>query len=137
MCGGSSTVLCVGPDRRPFLLSFLVLGSERGRYSFASSRAMTTFVLVPGGSVGGWHSSEVADRLRKAGHRVEVIEQLPSGGTDPAALGGLAADAEAVKQIVERIGEPVILMGHSYGGVVITELADHPAVAHSVYLDAF
>jgi hypothetical protein len=32
---------------------------------------MTTFVLVPGGFVGGWYWSEVADRLRKAGHRVE------------------------------------------------------------------
>jgi pimeloyl-ACP methyl ester carboxylesterase len=66
-----------------------------------------------------------------------VIEQLPSAGTDPAALGGLAADAEAVKQAVERVGEPVVLVGHSYGGMVITELADHPAVAHSVYLAAF
>jgi hypothetical protein len=68
---------------------------------------MTTFVLVHGAWVGGWYWSEVADRLRKAGHRVEVIEQLPSAGTDPAALGDLAADAEAVKQTVDRgmIGE--------------------------------
>ncbi|MCW2702075.1 MAG: putative esterase [Blastococcus sp.] len=98
---------------------------------------MTNFVLVPGGFVGGWYWSEVADRLRKAGHRVEVIEQLPSAGTDPAALGDLAADADAVRQAVERVGEPVVLVGHSYGGMVITELADHPAVAHSVYLAAF
>jgi pimeloyl-ACP methyl ester carboxylesterase len=97
---------------------------------------MTTFVLVHGGFVGGWYWSEVADRMRKAGHRVEVIEQLPSAGTDPAALGDLAADAESVKQTVERVGEPVVLVGHSYGGMVITELADHPAVAHSVYLAA-
>lgn len=98
--------------------------------------AMATFVLVHGGFVGGWYWSEVADRLRKAGHRVEVIEQLPSAGTDPAALGDLAADAEMVKQTVERIGEPVVLVGHSYSGMVITELADHPGVAHSVYLAA-
>jgi pimeloyl-ACP methyl ester carboxylesterase len=98
---------------------------------------MTTFVLVPGGFVGGWYWSEVAARLRKAGHRVDVVEQLPSAGTDPASLGGLAADAEAVQQAVERVGEPVVLVGHSYGGMVITELADHPAVAHSVYLAAF
>src|SRR3954452_22070197 len=101
------------------------------------TRAMTNFVLVHGGFIGGWYWSEVADRLRKAGHRVEVIEQLPSAGTDPAALGDLAADAKAVKQTVERIGEPVVLVGHSYGGMVITELADHPAVAHTVYLSAF
>lgn len=101
------------------------------------TRAMTNFVLVQGGWVGGWYWNEVADRLRKAGHRVETIEQLPSSGTDPAALGGLAADAAAVKQVVEKVGEPVVLVGHSYGGMVITELADHPAVAHSVYLAGF
>jgi pimeloyl-ACP methyl ester carboxylesterase len=98
---------------------------------------MTNYVLVPGGWVGGWYWSEVADRLKTAGHRVEVIEQLPSAGTDPATLGGLAADANAVKQAVEGVGEPVVLVGHSYGGMVITELADHPAVTHSVYLAAF
>jgi nucleoside-diphosphate-sugar epimerase len=69
---------------------------------------MTNFVLVHGGFVGGWLWSEVADRLRKAGHRVEVIEQLPSSGPDPAALGDLAADAEVLTQTVERVGEPVV-----------------------------
>lgn len=56
---------------------------------------MTNFVLVQGGFVGGWYWGEVADRLRKAGHRVETIDQLPSAGNDPAALGDLAADVEA------------------------------------------
>jgi pimeloyl-ACP methyl ester carboxylesterase len=97
---------------------------------------MANFVLVHGGFVGGWYWSEVAHRLEKAGHRVEVIEQLPSAGPDPAVLGDLAADVEVVKQAVERVGEPVVLVGHSSGGMVITELADHPSVAHSVYLAA-
>jgi nucleoside-diphosphate-sugar epimerase len=67
---------------------------------------MTNFVLVAGGFVGGgWYWSEVADRLRKGGHSVEVIEQLRSTGTDPAALGDLAA-AEAVMQAVTRVGNP-------------------------------
>jgi len=34
------------------------------------------------------------------------------------------------------VGEPVVLVGHSYGGMVITELADHPRVSHSVYVAA-
>jgi pimeloyl-ACP methyl ester carboxylesterase len=65
-----------------------------------------------------------------------VVEQLPSVGTDPAELGDLAADVEVVKQAVERVGEPVVLVGHSSGGMVITELADHPSVAHGVYVAA-
>jgi pimeloyl-ACP methyl ester carboxylesterase len=98
---------------------------------------MANFVLVPGGFVGGWYWGGVAQRLEKAGHRVDVVEQLPSAGPDPATLGDLAADPAAVTQCVERVGEPVVLVGHSYGGMVITELADHPGVAHSVYLAAF
>jgi pimeloyl-ACP methyl ester carboxylesterase len=98
---------------------------------------MTNFVLVHGGFIGGWYWSDVAEKLEKAGHRVDVVEQLPSAGTDPATLGDLAADAAVVRQTVENVGEPVVLVGHSYGGMVITELADHPSVAHSVYLSAF
>ncbi|MCW0212000.1 MAG: alpha/beta hydrolase [Pseudonocardia sp.] len=97
---------------------------------------MSNFVLVHGGWVGGWYWADVARILQKAGHRVDVVEQLPSAGTDPAALGDLAADAAVVRQYVERVGAPVVLVGHSYGGMVITELAGHPAVSHSVYLAA-
>lgn len=97
---------------------------------------MATFILVHGGFVGGRYWAEVAQRLEKVGHRVDAVEQLPSAGPDPATLGDLAGDAAAVRQCVEEVGEPVVLVGHSYGGMVITELADHPGVAHSVYLTA-
>lgn len=98
---------------------------------------MAHFVLVHGAFIGGWYWNEVAPRLEKAGHGVHVVEQLPSAGRQPAALGDLTADAAAVRQVVDGVGEPVVLVGHSYGGMVITELADHPGVAHSVYLSAF
>jgi pimeloyl-ACP methyl ester carboxylesterase len=39
--------------------------------------------------------------------------------------------------VLDSLDEPVVLVGHSYGGMVITELADHPKVRHSVYLAAF
>jgi pimeloyl-ACP methyl ester carboxylesterase len=97
---------------------------------------MANFVLVHGGFVGGWYWGEVAQRLEKAGHRVDVVEQLPSAGPDPSTLGDLAADAAMVRQCVESVGEPVVLVGHSSGGTVITELADLPSVDHSVYLAA-
>lgn len=95
---------------------------------------MSSYVLVPGGLVGGWIWSGVADRLREAGHHVVVVERLPSVG--PGAVGDLAADAGATARTVEGVGEPVVLVGQSYSGMVLTELADHPAIAHSVYVAA-
>ncbi|MCD2198067.1 alpha/beta hydrolase [Actinomycetospora endophytica] len=97
---------------------------------------MTHYVLVPGGFIDGRYWDGVAQRLEKAGHHVDVVDQLPSAGFDPSALGDLTTDAAAVRRRVEDAGEPVVLVGHSYGGMVITELADHPDIAHSVYLAA-
>lgn len=98
---------------------------------------MTSFVLVHGGFIGGWYWQDVAALLEEQGHRVRVIEQMPSAGTDAAALGDLQADTTCVRQVLDEMGEPVVLVGHSYGGMVITELGDHPAVAHTVYVSAF
>jgi len=97
---------------------------------------MSDYLLVHGGFGGGWVWNEVAERLTKAGHRVRVVDQLPSAGTDPGSLGDLSADADCVRRGLEKVDEPVVLVGHSYGGMVITELADHPKVHHSVYLTA-
>jgi pimeloyl-ACP methyl ester carboxylesterase len=98
---------------------------------------MSNYVLVHGAFVGGWIWRDTAALLEKEGHRVDVVEQLPSAGRDPATLGDLQADVDCVRRAVEAVGQPVVLVGHSYGGMVITELADHPAVAHTVYLSAF
>lgn len=97
---------------------------------------MTSYVLVHGGFVDGWYWGETATRLEREGHRVHVAE-LPSTGTDPSALGGMADDVAEVRRLVAAAGEPVVLVGHSYGGLVITEAADEPGVAHSVYVSAF
>ena len=98
---------------------------------------MSNYVFVHGAFVGGSYWRDVAARLEQQGHRVDVVEQMPSAGEDAAALGDLQADTDCVRRTVESVGEPVVLVGHSYGGMVLTELADHPAVAHSVYLSAF
>jgi pimeloyl-ACP methyl ester carboxylesterase len=98
---------------------------------------MSNYVLVHGAFVGGGYWRDVAALLAHEGHRVEVVAQMPSAGQDPAALGDLQADTDCVKTTIESVGEPVVLVGHSYGGMVLTELADHPAVAHAVYLAAF
>jgi len=98
---------------------------------------MTTYVLVHGGFVGGWYWGETAALLEKAGHRVHIAEQMPSIDPTVESPGGLHADAEYIRAIVDAAAEPVVLVGHSSGGLAITELADHPAVRHSVYLSAF
>lgn len=97
---------------------------------------MTTFLLVHGGFTDGTYWRSTADALTADGHRVLVAE-LPSTGTDPAALGGLAEDAVEVRRMLDAAGEPVVLVGHSYGGMVVTEVADHAAIAHTVYVGAF
>ncbi|MGY1632923.1 alpha/beta fold hydrolase [Geodermatophilus sp. SYSU D01186] len=97
---------------------------------------MTHFVLVHGSWCGGWVWDDLVTHLEKDGHRVTVVTQLPSSGTDPATLGDLRADAEHLRGVVRGAGEPVVLVGHSYGGMVVAELADDPGVAQTVYLAA-
>jgi pimeloyl-ACP methyl ester carboxylesterase len=98
---------------------------------------MSSYLLVHGAWGGGWVWDDVVPLLEKADHRVTVVDQLPSAGTDPTSLGDLSADAAHVRRVLVDLDEPVVLVGHSYGGMVITELADDPQVRHSVYLAAF
>lgn len=97
---------------------------------------MTAYVLVHGGFVDGWYWGETAALLEEQGHTVHVAD-LPSTGTDPAALGGPGDDVSEVRRLVAAAGAPVVLVGHSYGGVVITDAADEPGIAHRVYVGAF
>lgn len=98
---------------------------------------MSDYLLVHGGFGVGWVWDDVTQRLGKAGHCVHVVDQLPSVGTDAASLGDLSADASYVRQMLDVLDEPVVLVGHSYSGMVIGEFADHPKVRHTVYVTAF
>ncbi len=98
---------------------------------------MGTCLLVHGGFAGGWYWADVARNLEQMGHRTLVVDQLPSAGPNPSQLGGPRADADAVRRALDEAGEPVVLVGHSLAGVVISEVADHPNIAHTVYLGAF
>ena len=97
---------------------------------------MPTFVLIHGGFCRGWVWAETTAALREDGHQVEVID-LPSSGTEAAELGDLQADIAAVRRTLDGIGAEIVLVGHSYGGMVLTEFGDHPSVQHGVYLAAF
>jgi len=102
---------------------------------------MATFVLVHGGGHGGWCWQRVARRLREAGH--DVYSPTLTGLGERAHLLRLGIDLAT--HIADVIGvmqyedlHSVILVGHSYGGMVITGAADRAEgrVGHMVYLDA-
>jgi len=97
---------------------------------------MAAIVLVHGAWHGAWCWNRVERGLADQGLRTLVIE-LPGHGEDPGPLGDLHGDAMLVRQVIDGINEPVVLVGHSYGGAVITEAGDHPAVRNLVYIAAF
>lgn len=84
-------------------------------------------VLVHGAFVdcSGWQP--VYDLLIKDGFRVSIVQQP---------LTSLEGDVAAVKRILNRLDGPCILVGHSYGGAVITEAGTDPHVAALVYIAA-
>lgn len=96
-------------------------------------------VFVHGAFVtdGAWWWHRMQAPLADLGLGSQAVE-LPSCGSGPAdGLGDMHADADAVRELLKRIPEPVILCGHSYGGMVITDAgADQANVAHLVYLSA-
>jgi pimeloyl-ACP methyl ester carboxylesterase len=85
-------------------------------------------VLVHGAWADGSSWSKVIPILEKAGHRVIAV-QLP--------LHSLTDDVATVKRAIDVIGGPVILVGHSYGGMVITNAAyNNPSVKGLVFIAA-
>lgn len=95
-----------------------------------------TALLVHGAWHGAWAWDRVLARLHSAGVEGTAID-LPGHGDDQAAFGDLHGDAAWVRRELDRLGREVVLVGHSYGGAVITEAGDHPAVDHLVYVAAF
>ena len=94
-----------------------------------------TLVLVHGAWHGSWCWEPLADALGDV--PVQTID-LPSAGNDPAALGDLHADAAALRSALSNIGGPTVVLGHSYGGAVITEaVTADSGVVHLIYLCAF
>jgi pimeloyl-ACP methyl ester carboxylesterase len=89
----------------------------------------TNIVLVHGGWADGTGWSKQISVLRDAGHKVIAV-QLPTHS--------LADDVETVKRAISHIGGPAILVGHSYGGEVITNAGyNNPNVTGLVYVAAF
>jgi pimeloyl-ACP methyl ester carboxylesterase len=96
--------------------------------SSSVSKRINTVVLVHGGFVDGSGWRGVYDILRDDGFNVSVVQ-------NPTA--SLQGDASVTKLALDDQTGPVVLVGHSYGGAVITEAGNHPKVERLVYITAF
>ncbi len=90
--------------------------------------AAHNIVLVHGAFVDQTSWQPVADILTKKGYNVTLVENP---------LTSLAADVDATKQALAKQHGRTVLVGHSWGGVVITQAGDDPKVSALVYVSAF
>jgi len=85
-------------------------------------------VLVHGAFADGSGWEAVYHLLRKDGYKVSIVQHPTIS---------LAGDVAAVTRVIAAQDGPVVLVGHSYAGAVITEAGNHPNVVALVYIDAF
>jgi len=109
---------------------FLVLSLAAAAFGPAQAAGQKPVIVLVHGAfadAGSWNG--VAARLRKDGYTV-------IGAANP--LRGVKADADSVATVVQGVRGPVVLVGHSYGGAVISAAANgHPNVRSLVYVAAF
>src|SRR6201992_4070229 len=94
----------------------------------APATGVKNVILVHGGFVDGSGWEGVYTILKKDGFDVAIVQ-------NPTVT--LADDVAATRQIIAQAKGPVVLVGHSYGGVVITEAGNDPKVSKLVYITAF
>jgi pimeloyl-ACP methyl ester carboxylesterase len=110
-------------------IALLAGGLASADSSPSSRRTRPTVVLVHGAWADGSSWSQVSDRLQRAGYNVRV---------PPNNLRGVRSDAADLASYLSTISGPIVLVGHSYGGVVITNAATgNSHVRALVYVDAF
>ncbi|GIF51555.1 pimeloyl-ACP methyl ester carboxylesterase [Asanoa ferruginea] len=124
--------------RLPLLIAIFALASLAVPSAVAAARPMSTedaypvkptIVLVHGAWADGSSWNGVTERLHEAGYLVRV---------PPNPLRSLAGDTETIGDFLSTISGPIVLVGHSYGGAVITNAATgNPNVRALVYVDAF
>jgi pimeloyl-ACP methyl ester carboxylesterase len=94
----------------------------------SSESGVRNVVLVHGGFVDGSGWQAVHDLLTKDGYRVAVVQNPTLSLED---------DAAVTRRVIDDLDGPVVLVGHSYGGAVITAAGVHEKVAALVYIAAF
>jgi len=110
-------------------LPALALAASVSTASFAAGTGTDkAIVLVHGAFVDGSGWEGVYDILKKDGYDVTIVQNSTAS---------LASDVAATKDVIAAQTKPVLLVGHSYGGVVITEAGSDPKVTGLVYVAAF
>lgn len=104
----------------------LVVGAALAA-SLPAHAAVKTIVLVHGAFADGSGWKPIADILVSHGYSVRVVQE-PETSFD--------ADVAATRRVLDKAG-PCVLVGHSYGGMIITEAGKHPDVKALVYVAAF
>jgi pimeloyl-ACP methyl ester carboxylesterase len=102
--------------------------TNAGESRAAAMNGVKNVVLVHGGFVDGSGWEGVYSALKRSGYSVSVVQNPTTS---------LADDVAATKRALGAFEGPAILVGHSYGGVVITEAGNDPKVAGLVYIAAF
>jgi pimeloyl-ACP methyl ester carboxylesterase len=101
---------------------------------------VSTFILIHGAWHGGWAWANIAGLLRKQGHTVQTPD-LPGHGSDKTPVGEVALQTyvDRVTAMIDACPEPVVLAGHSMGGVVISQTAEQKPqrISALVYVCAF
>lgn len=94
----------------------------------ALAAEIKNIVMVHGAWADGSGWRPVYEILKKEGYNVRMVQNP---------LTSLTADVAATDRVLDRMDGPTILVGHSYGGAVITEAGDHEKVVGLVYVEAF
>ena len=99
---------------------------------------MATFILIPGGWQGGWAFEKVADLLIAQGHNAQPLT-LAGLGDVPAPSANLTLHISEAVRAIEAHPDEVVLVGHSYGGMVVSGAADvkPEKIRALVYSDAY
>src|SRR5437870_9319429 len=112
-------------------LAIMTIILSMGENTMAQTKSTTVvrnIVLVHGGFVDGSGWEGVYNVLKKDGYTVTIVQNPTIS---------LADDVAVTKRAIAAQNGPVILVGHSYGGAVITEAGNDPKVAGLVYIAAF
>jgi pimeloyl-ACP methyl ester carboxylesterase len=111
-----------------YVVAILTAALAGGTLESAAAPPIKNVVLVHGAFADGSGWEAVADILKKDGYTVSVVQHPETS---------YAEDVKFTKALIDRQSGPVVLVGHSYGGSVITEAGNDPKVAALVYIAAF